>query len=190
MHSLVKRRSTMYIVQYLTTMNKLCTHIVIYESFLLYSISKIIARLEEAEAPCFIKNASGSSKCQMLPVRFRFQLLSSKCVRFRFHKNLTAFTASASAPHHWLHTNITECYSIRHPDTVELANWWYKFSPYKCNTCLKVTIFSKLWFWSQHLKNQSKLNRPGKTVRFSIGSQAGSPNSEAITASNIKNIKF
>jgi len=27
-------------------------------------------------------------------------------------------------------------------------------------------------------------------VRFSIGSQASSPNSEAITASNIKNIKF
>jgi len=40
------------------------------------------------------------------------------------------------------------------------------------------------------MKSQSKLNRPGKAVRFSIGSQAGSPISEAITTSNIKNIKF
>jgi len=35
-----------------------------------------------------------------------------------------------------------------------------------------------------------QLNRPGKAVRFSISSQANSPISEAITASNIKNIKF
>jgi len=50
-------------------MNKLCTHIVKHESFLLYFISKIVARLEKAEAPCFMKNASasGSSKSQMLP---------------------------------------------------------------------------------------------------------------------------
>jgi len=50
-------------------MNKLRTHIVIHESFLVYFISKIAARLEEAEAPCFMKNttASGSSKSQMLP---------------------------------------------------------------------------------------------------------------------------
>jgi len=33
-------------------------------------------------------------KVKSFRVRFRFQLLSSK--RFRFHKNLTAFTASAS----------------------------------------------------------------------------------------------
>jgi len=39
-------------------MNKLCTHIVIHEFFLLYFISKIVARLEEAEAPSFMKNAS------------------------------------------------------------------------------------------------------------------------------------
>jgi len=45
-------------------------------------------------------------------------------------------------------------------------------------------------FWSHHLKCQSKLNRPGKAVQFSIGSQASSPISEAITASNIKNILF
>jgi len=32
-----------------------------------------------------------------------------------------------------------------------------------------------------------QLNRPGKAVRFSIGSQASNPISEAITASNIKN---
>jgi len=53
-------------------MNKLCTHIVIHESFLLYFISKIEARLEEAEAPYFMKNASasGSSKSQMLPSSF------------------------------------------------------------------------------------------------------------------------
>jgi len=51
-------------------MNKLCTHIVIHESFLLYFISKIVAKIEEAEVPCFKKNASstsGSSKSQMLP---------------------------------------------------------------------------------------------------------------------------
>jgi len=48
--------------------NKLCTLIVIHESFLLYFIPKIAARLEEAEAPRFKKNASasGSSKSQML----------------------------------------------------------------------------------------------------------------------------
>jgi len=34
---------------------------------LLYFIPKIVARLEEAEAPSFMKNASGSSKSQMLP---------------------------------------------------------------------------------------------------------------------------
>jgi len=50
-------------------MIKLCTHIVIYESFLLYFIPEIVTRLEEAEAPCFMKNASASvsSKSQMLP---------------------------------------------------------------------------------------------------------------------------
>jgi len=50
-------------------MNKLCTHIVIHKSFLLYFIPKIVARLEEAEASCFMKNvsASGSLKSQMLP---------------------------------------------------------------------------------------------------------------------------
>jgi len=50
-------------------MNKLRTHIVIHESFLLYFIPNIVASLEEAEAPCFMKNASasGSSKSQMLP---------------------------------------------------------------------------------------------------------------------------
>jgi len=41
---------------------------------LLYFIPYIVARLEEAEAPCFMKNASGSSKSQMLqsslPVSF------------------------------------------------------------------------------------------------------------------------
>jgi len=31
---------------------------------------------------------------------------------------------------------------------------------------------------------------PGKAVQFSIGGQASSPISEAITASNIKNIKL
>jgi len=54
-------------VQNLTTMNKLRTHIVIHESFLLYFIPKIVAMLEEAKAPCFMKNTSGSSKSQMLP---------------------------------------------------------------------------------------------------------------------------
>jgi len=39
-------------------MNKFRTHIVIQESFSLYFIPKIVAKLEEAEAPCFIKNAS------------------------------------------------------------------------------------------------------------------------------------
>jgi len=51
------------------SMNKLRTHIVIHESFLLYFIPKIVARLKEVEASCFIKNASASGfpKCQMLP---------------------------------------------------------------------------------------------------------------------------
>jgi len=62
-------------------MNKLCTHIVIHKYFLLYFISKIVIRLEEAEAPCFMKNASGSSKSQMfpnslpLPASFFFKVL-------------------------------------------------------------------------------------------------------------------
>jgi len=55
---------------------------------------------------------------------------------------------------------------------------------------LKFSLSSWLWFWSKHLKCQSKLNRPGKAVRFSIGSQVSSPISEAITASNIMNSKF
>jgi len=44
-------------------------HIVIHESFLLYFIPKIVARLEEAEASSFMKNASasGSSKSHKLP---------------------------------------------------------------------------------------------------------------------------
>jgi len=50
--------------------------------------------------------------------------------------------------------------------------------------------WEKLWFWNQHLKCQSKLNMPGKAVRFSIGSPASSSINEAITASNIMNIKF
>jgi len=64
MHSSVKRSSFMY-----KTLSKLRTHIVIHEYFLLYFISKIVARLEEEEAPCFMKNASasGSSKSKMLP---------------------------------------------------------------------------------------------------------------------------
>jgi len=66
-------------------MNKLRTHIVIHESFLLYFIPKIVARL--AEAPCFMKNASasGSSKSQMLSSSLP---ASSKC--FHLHKDLTA----------------------------------------------------------------------------------------------------
>jgi len=50
-------------------MSKLCIQFVIHESFLLYFIPKIVDRLEEAEAPFFMKNASasGSSKSQMLP---------------------------------------------------------------------------------------------------------------------------
>jgi len=49
-------------------MNKVRTHIVVHEISLLYFIPKIVARLEEAEAPCFMKNASacGSLKSQML----------------------------------------------------------------------------------------------------------------------------
>jgi len=50
-------------------MNKPRTRIVIHESFLLYFIPKIVTWLEEAEASCFMKNASAScsSKSQMLP---------------------------------------------------------------------------------------------------------------------------
>jgi len=78
-------------------MNKLCTHIVIHEFFLLYFIPKIAARLEEAEAPSFMKNASasGSSKSQMLPSSLRFPAFFFKVLplpqkfnrfhRFRFH---------------------------------------------------------------------------------------------------------
>jgi len=77
-------------------MSKLRTHIVIHEYFLLYFIPKNVAKLEEAEAPCFMKNASlpGPQKVKCFRVRFRFQLLSSKCLRF--HKNLTASTSCAS----------------------------------------------------------------------------------------------
>jgi len=71
-------------------MNILCTHIFIHEFFLLYFISKVVARLEEAEAPCFMKNASasGTSKSQMLPASFFKVLLfplPQKFNRFRFH---------------------------------------------------------------------------------------------------------
>jgi len=73
-------------------MNKLCTHIVIHESFLLYFTPKIVARLEEAEAPCFMKNASASDslKSQMLPISlpasfFKVLPLPQKFNRFRFH---------------------------------------------------------------------------------------------------------
>jgi len=45
-------------------------------------------------------------------------------------------------------------------------------------------------FEANTLNSQSKLNRTGTAVRFSIGSQASSPIGEAITAPNIKNIKF
>jgi len=55
---------------------------------LLYFIPKIVARLEEAEAPCFMKNASAasSSKSQMLLSSLPASFL--KC--FRFHKSLAA----------------------------------------------------------------------------------------------------
>jgi len=75
-------------------MNKLCTHIVIHESFSLWFISKIVARLEEAEAPYFMKNtfASGSSKSHMLPTSFPLPAsffkvlpLPQKFNSFRFH---------------------------------------------------------------------------------------------------------
>jgi len=74
-------------------MNKLRTHIDIHEFFLLYFITKIVARLEEAEAPCFMKNASasGSSKSQILlsslplPASF-FKLLPLPQKFNRFHR--------------------------------------------------------------------------------------------------------
>jgi len=73
-------------------MNKLRTHIVIHESFLLYFIPKIAARLEEAKALCFMKNASASisSKSQMLQSSlpasfFKVLPLPQKINRFRFH---------------------------------------------------------------------------------------------------------
>jgi len=72
-------------------MNKLRTHIVIHESFLLYFISKIVATLEEAEAPCYMKNASASLKSQMLPSSlplpasfFKVLPLPQNFNRFRF----------------------------------------------------------------------------------------------------------
>jgi len=67
-------------------MNKLCTHIVIHESFLLHFIPKIATRLEEAEAPCFMKNtsASGSSKSQMLPSLLPLSQKFNRFHRFRF----------------------------------------------------------------------------------------------------------
>jgi len=57
---------------------------------LLYFIPKIVARLEEAEAPCFMKNASASSKSQMLPSSLPASFLKvlplpQKFNRFRFH---------------------------------------------------------------------------------------------------------
>ena len=55
------------------------------------------SRFENPEAPDFEKFASASSSFSALslPNRFRFQPLLSKC--FRFHKKLTASTASASS---------------------------------------------------------------------------------------------
>jgi len=79
---------------YKTLPNKLRTHIVIHNSFLFYFIPKIVARLEEAEAPRFMKNASasGSSKGEMLPSLllltasfFKVLPLPQKFNRFRFH---------------------------------------------------------------------------------------------------------
>jgi len=71
-------------------MNKLCTLIVIQESFLLFFISKIVARLEEAEAPCFMKNASayGSSKSQMLQSLLPLPALKRQ---LSHHPNLEGF---------------------------------------------------------------------------------------------------
>jgi len=93
MHSLVKRP----IIALCTKLNHneqtLHTYCnLLYESFLLYFISKIAARLEEEEAPCFMENASvsGSSKSQMLPSSlpasfFKGLSLPQKFNRFRFH---------------------------------------------------------------------------------------------------------
>jgi len=88
MHSLVKCPSTMY----KTLPHEQTPHtIVIHESFLLYFIPKFVDRLQEAEAPCFMKNASasGSLKSQMLqsplPASFFKVLpLPQKFNRFRF----------------------------------------------------------------------------------------------------------
>jgi len=73
-------------------MNKLRTHIVIYESFLLNFILKIVTRFEEAEALYFMKNASAfdSSKSQMLPSSlllpaYFFKVLSFPQKFNRFH---------------------------------------------------------------------------------------------------------
>jgi len=84
-------------------MNKLRTHIVIHESLLLHFIPQNVARLEEAEAPCFMKNssASTSSNSQMLPSSlsipasfFKVLPLPQKFNRFRFQLPLPL-------PHPW-----------------------------------------------------------------------------------------
>jgi len=80
-------------------MNKLRT-LVIHESFLLYFFPKIVATLEEAEAPCYVKNASDSvsSKSQMLPNSLPLPAFFSKC--FRFHKNFNRFRFHFHIPGH------------------------------------------------------------------------------------------
>jgi len=76
---------------------KLRTHFVIHESFLLYFIPRIVARLEEDEALYFTKSSSdsGSLKSRMLPSSLPLPASFFK-VFPRFHKNLIAFTTSAS----------------------------------------------------------------------------------------------
>jgi len=96
------------------------THIVIHESILLYFITKIASRLEEAEAQCFIKKMlplPAPQKVKCFRVRFRFQHLSSKC--FRFHKNLTASIASASSFPFCFHIPVLYCSHL----ASSMINW-------------------------------------------------------------------
>jgi len=95
-HSLVKRSSTMYktLPQWTNSAHIL---LLTYESFLLYFIPKIDQVRGNGSTmfyeKCFLFPLLKKVKC--FRVRYRFQLLSSKC--FRFYKNLTASTASASS---------------------------------------------------------------------------------------------
>jgi len=106
MHSLVKRPSTMY--KTLPRWTNYCYSWILFVIFYL----KDCSQLEEAEVPYYMKNAfaSGSSKSQMLWVRF--QLLSSKCFCFHIPAAKWPFNHHVKQPPVELKTLVLLYYSL------------------------------------------------------------------------------